>query len=343
MMTAYELQKEHLNVAIIDKGHLGGEASSAGGGILSSLTPWTEPEPAQQLYQWSQQQYPLLCEQLLNETAIDPEYLLSGMVVLHPPLDDSLRNWLAQQGDQAELLSQTDSVKILSQAESEIVWLANIAQVNPTKLIDALQQYLQQQGVEILEKNPARQMVVEDEKVVRIMTPREDLVAEHYVLAAGAWSGQDSFNANIIMKPVRGQMIRYDLADSLTDRILLDQRRYCIPRANNGLVVGSTLEDVGFDASTTETAKQQLMEFAESLFPELTGISPDAHWAGLRPDCSRDRPIIGQHAQIENLFINTGHFRNGILAAPASARVVTELVLRKQTIVDTTAFAHVIP
>jgi glycine oxidase len=104
--------------------------------------------------------------------------------------------------------------------------------------------------------------------------------------------------------------------------IVLQQGMYLIPRRDGHLLVGSTLEDVGFDKSTTNAARDMLLQRASVLLPALQSMPVVKHWAGLRPGSPDNIPAIGQHPRLENLYINSGHFRYGVTMAPASVEIL---------------------
>jgi glycine oxidase len=97
---------------------------------------------------------------------------------------------------------------------------------------------------------------------------------------------------------------------------------YLIPRRDGHLLVGSTVEDVGFDKSTTDEARETLLQRAVTMLPALRGMPLVKHWAGLRPGSPDNIPTIGRHFHLENLYINSGHFRYGVTMAPASVEVL---------------------
>ncbi len=114
---------------------------------------------------------------------------------------------------------------------------------------------------------------------------------------------------------------------------------YMIPRKDGLLLAGSTLEDVGFDPRTTETARAELHAKAAAILPELADLPILKHWSGLRPGTPENLPTIAAHPQIENLYLNTGHFRYGLTMAPGSAKIVAALICGEQPFLDPTPFA----
>ena len=161
------------------------------------------------------------------------------------------------------------------------------------------------------------------------------------VVTAGAWSGGllESIGVALPVEPVRGQMILFNAKPGIVNRVVLRDGKYVIPRRDGRVLAGSTLEYVGFNKQTTEQAKQQLADTAIDMFPALADAQIEHHWAGLRPGAPEGIPFIGEIPEIENLYINAGHFRNGLVLAPASVRLLTTLLLKQKTPVDPAPYA----
>jgi glycine oxidase len=109
----------------------------------------------------------------------------------------------------------------------------------------------------------------------------------------------------------------------------LDESHYLIPRRDGKILAGSTVEESGFDKMTTNEGFKTLQQFATTLMPKLKTVAIINHWAGLRPGTQHGVPYIDNHPEIENLSINAGHFRNGLVMAPASAQLMTDLILKR--------------
>jgi len=133
----------------------------------------------------------------------------------------------------------------------------------------------------------------------------------------------------LAVEPVRGQMIMYQTVPGLLRHITLDRGYYLIPRQNGLVLVGSTLEYVGFNKDTTATARAELQDRALALMPALADYDIVRHWAGLRPGTKDNIPFIGEHPKISGLFVNAGHFRNGVVMAPASAQLLVDCMLER--------------
>ncbi|HEY3486592.1 MAG TPA: FAD-dependent oxidoreductase, partial [Gammaproteobacteria bacterium] len=165
------------------------------------------------------------------------------------------------------------------------------------------------------------------------------------VIANGAWSGQllRQIGVNLDIRPIRGQMVLLQGAVGLLQHIVLQEGHYLIPRADGAIVAGSTVEDVGFDTATTEQALQDLKGFTMRIAPALAQLPVLKHWAGLRPGCGQGTPYIGAHPEIRGLYVNAGHFRNGIVMAPSSGELLASLMLDEKPSLDPTPYALMTP
>ena len=139
--------------------------------------------------------------------------------------------------------------------------------------------------------------------------------------------------------PVRGQMLLFQAEPGLLPHILYQDGVYLIPRRDGHIVVGSTVESVGFDKSTTESARQHLYTRAIQLLPELGNLAIIQQWSGLRPGAPDNIPTVARHPDIDNLFINAGHFRYGVTMAPSSAKLLTDLLLHRTPDIDPLPYA----
>ncbi|HIE55546.1 MAG TPA: FAD-dependent oxidoreductase, partial [Chromatiaceae bacterium] len=176
---------------------------------------------------------------------------------------------------------------------------------------------------------------------VRVITDSERFSAGKVVICAGAWSGHllKSLQPCPHIHPVRGQMLLFHARPGLIRHMMLEDNRYIIPRRDGRVLFGSTLEETGFDKATTDEARRELHRLATARFPALADYPLEAHWAGLRPFAPAGIPYIGVHPRHERLFVNTGHFRNGVVLSPASARLMADLVLGRRPILDPAPYA----
>ncbi|MFO8175020.1 MAG: FAD-dependent oxidoreductase, partial [Longimicrobiales bacterium] len=164
----------------------------------------------------------------------------------------------------------------------------------------------------------------------------EVIEGDAVVLAAGAWARQvEGLPRELPVWPVRGQMLRLIPREPLPWTLVCGHDgRYLVPRANNTLLVGSTMEDVGFDDRVTEEGRETLAEGAAVLIPALEQATVVEAWAGFRPMSADQWPILGPDPEMAGLFYAAGHGRNGVLYASLVGRSVAELVLNGHTEVE---------
>ena len=339
MMSAYFLSQEGLSVCLLERGETCRESSWAGGGIVSPLVPWQYPEAVSALVRWSQAYYPGLADTLLDETGIDVEWLQSGLLLLDVAPERGILEWAERnrcvlQAVEAAQLGMLEPGLGLEAGTSLL--LPDVAHNRKPRLGAAMRRSLTDRGVVIREDTEVTGFTVSGNRVRGVGTTRGEYPADRVVLAGGAWSGPllAMLDTDLPVKPVKGQMIQYRTSPGLLRHIVLYRDHYLIPRRDGLLLAGSTLEDTGYDKSTTADARRLLMQKATQLVPALGDCEVVRQWAGLRPGVSDGIPFIGSHPAYDGLFINTGHFRNGVVMAPASARLLADLMLGRESFID---------
>ena len=339
MLTARELVQKGMQVTLLERGKVGGESSWAGGGILAPLYPWRHPDAISDLAAWSQKFYPQLCESLIEVTGLDPEWTQSGLLILDALERNEAVQWSGRYNTRIEFL-QSEAVahtepQLAGRFESATL-LPELAQVRNPRLVSALRQDLALRGVTITEHVEVTALHMKDGHMAGVQTSSGKVSAELIVIAGGAWSGAILKELKITQDvvPVRGQMLLYYAVPGLLTHVIVSQGYYIIPRRDGHILVGSTVEHQGFDKSTTDEAAAELQQLAISLVPALGNHEIKRHWAGLRPGTASGIPYIGAHPYIDGLFVNTGHYRNGLLLGPASARLLSDIIMRDKPIVE---------
>jgi glycine oxidase len=311
MATAEALLKRGDSVTVLERGLLGQESSWAGGGILCPLCPWDYPDEVTQLALRGMALFGAMAESLHQTTGIDPEYQRCGMLVM-PPIDVQAANrWCAQHGFPVE-------------PRGDALFLPEVAQARNPRLLQALRARVEQMGGRIVEHCAVNEVMADSDHVKHLSTAQGNISANTYIITAGAWSKQllGEHALHVDIKPIRGQMLLFKFDTPPLPHIVLQDGLYLIPRKDGHLLVGSTLEDVGFDKSTTQDAHAMLLQRAIAILPSLKGMPVVMHWAGLRPASPGNIPTIGRHPRLQNLFINSGHFRYGVTMSPASVEVL---------------------
>jgi glycine oxidase len=333
LLTALQLQDAGLKVTVIERQNTGQESSWAGGGIISPLYPWRYSAAVTALASWSQQYYPNFVDDIKAKTGIDPELYNTGLLVLDTEDYSQARIWAEQYQVNLEYLNHLQAYEPqLNTKYQEGIWLPDISNVRNPRLLQALKQAVILSGIELLEHQEVKTLQEQDNKIIGVETEQGFIAANRVVVATGAWSA--NFIKNIDVKPVCGQMILFKTPPALISRMVLANDHYVIPRRDGYVLVGSTLEHVGFNKKTTTAAKEELKSIAFDLIPKLANYQVEKHWAGLRPSSPNGVPYIGKHPDIEGLYMNAGHFRNGIVLGLASARLLADIILERSPILD---------
>jgi glycine oxidase len=331
-MTALELTRRGHQVTIIERNQIAsqtsGESSWAGAGIVFPLLPWFYKDEVNQLALAGASLYPELCQQLSYETGIDPECIKSGMLI-QPPFDRELA------------LAWCVKNHVPIEQKGGDLLLQEVAQVRNPRLLQALKQWLIQHNVTLIEHTqlaPINEVQLEKAGQIDAWKANTGAVfeADKFVVTSGAWSfellKETSLKLNI--KPMRGQILLYQLPAQTLQHIVYKDGFYLVPRSDGYLVAGSSLEDVGFDTGTTEAMRLEMQAKAEAIMPSLKHAPVIKHWSGLRPGTPENVPTIAAHPSIKNLYLNTGHFRYGVTMAPASAQLVAALMLGETSKID---------
>lgn len=332
LTTAQALLREGYRVTLVERGVPGEEASWAGGGILSPLCPWDYHEAVTRLALASMNIFGESAAALHSATGIDPEYEPCGMLVLPPFAQVQAEQWCRQHqfplksASLAERLLPAD----LNQAlHGNALYLPTVAQVRNPRLIQALRAHVAALGCEILAHREVTGFATSGDRITGVESVQGRLKANAYIVAAGAWSSilLGELAGAIEVRPIRGQMLLYKFGVAPISHIVLRESLYVIPRLDGHVLVGSTLEDVGFDKSTTTEAKESILRQLWEIFPAWRKHDPVRHWSGFRPGSPDNIPTIGCHPHLTNLFVNSGHFRYGVTMSFASAEILLNEIL----------------
>lgn len=327
LSAALALLRRGGRVTLLERGEVGAESSWAGGGILSPLLPWDYVEALSTLALRSMTGYADWVGEIEARSGQAAEYWRCGMQVSGEARIDQALGWCEAHAMPAQrLLTRT----------GETLWLPEIAQVRNPRLVAALREAVVRMGGEIHTQCRVDAVVAQGARVVAVRTARGTFAADRFVLATGAWSGVaiPGLAAVPNIRPIRGQMLLFKLEPGALATIRYRKGLYLIPRRDGQVLVGSTLEDAGFDKTTDHAARRRLHAEAAGLLPALADLEPVQHWAGLRPGSPDNLPVIDRHPDFENLFVNAGHYRYGVTLAPASAELLVDLMDGNTPVLD---------
>jgi glycine oxidase len=340
LATAWRLARRGVSVTVIDRGALAGEASSHAAGMLAPITEASTPGPFLDLAMAGAARYPAFVGELKERTGVDPEYGQAGAI--HLAVDDEgaaaierTASWLQALSIQAEMLDGP-SVRLRERNVTPRVrgglYVPSEGSVTTPRLAEALAKAAAGARVRLLPWHSLAGVERQGNKAmaVRLVGPEADrLIAGRFLIAAGPWSAAvgNLFGVKIPVLPVRGQLIALDGDEAPIKHILLGGGIYLVRWQSGDLIVGSTEEHAGFVKETTAAGIAGLLNAAIGLVPMLADRAVRRTWACLRPGTPDRLPILGRVPGLDNVFVATGHFRNGILLTPITADLMADTIL----------------
>jgi glycine oxidase len=279
-----------------------------------------------------------LCAELAENTGIDPEWTNSGLLWLDAGEKEEALAWAATHGYGLQVL-EGEAIRAcepaVGEGQDEALWLPEVAQVRNPRLLQAARADVIRLGVTVCEGVEVSGFRTQGGVLKSIFTNEGERAATSALVAGGAWTGALLKETGIALpvKPMRGQMLLFKGPSGAVQRMVMKGERYVIPRRDGRVLVGSTLEDVGFQKETTAEAFADLRAAAIGIVSALADFPIELHWAGLRPGSPTGIPYIGEHPFVKGLFVNAGHFRNGVVLGLASCRLAADLILGRPPVV----------
>jgi glycine oxidase len=351
LSAAWRAAERGMRVCVVERDRAGAAASGVAAGMLAPVgeATWGE-EPLLALALASARIWPDFAANLETASGLPSTYDQAG--ALHVALDrdeaeELHRRWYLHErlGLDSEWLAPRFCRTLepgLSPSCAGGLHAPSEASVDPPALCAALAAALSASGGELIEGTEVTGLEVSGGAVagVRLADGRE-LAASAVVLAAGSWSSAAWLpeQTRPPVRPIKGQILTLrGAAEPVVGRIVAGERFYAVPRADGRLVIGATVEEMGFDTTVTAGGVHELLREAYRALPEIAEMELVASRAGLRPASPDNAPLIGPGA-IDGLILATGHFRNGVLLAPVTADAVAALLAAEQPPADLEAFA----
>jgi glycine oxidase len=343
LTTAYFLAREGAQVAVLDRGDFGQEASWAGAGILPPSNAERARTPFDRLRALSVSMFPKVSAELREQTGIDNGYLrCGGLEVLDPAHAAAEEEWRGA-GVSAQRLTALQVTALEPQVATTLgdVWhLPELAQLRNPRHLQALIAGCTAK-VRLLPQCPVLAVEAGGRRVTGVRTPNGVFHAGQVLLAGGSWTDAllEPLGCRAGIVPVRGQIALLHMQPVPVHCVLLCGSRYVVPRPDGRILVGSTEEWVGYDKRTTAAAIGELLSFAIKLVPVLGGAALERSWAGLRPGSRDGLPSLGPVPGWQNLFVAAGHFRHGIQLSAGTGLLMKELLLGQKTTLDCSPFS----
>lgn len=347
---AWELASHGFSVTLLEKALPGAEASSAAAGILGPEVENEGPGPLLELCRTSRLMYPEWIRRIQAESGVDTDFREGGSVELGFSeaefAERRKRRSFQLMSGQGEALDGLGCRELVSALGDEVhggIRFKSDAHVAPRALFRAMRIAAERKGVTIRSGAGVRGLDIPPGEPRRVrgvlLEDGTSLRADITVVAAGSWTPlvQGLPIAPGAIVPARGQVIELDAHFPRFDSVLFGAQIYMVPRSDGRVVVGSTLEFVGYAKAVTAGGVNHLLSGAIRLVPALADAELVGSWSNFRPYTPDQRPILG-NGGVEGLILASGHYRMGILLAPVTAQIVLDLARNHPARVDLTPF-----
>ncbi len=333
---AYFLRKMQVEVTLLERGELGGQASGAAAGLLAPLGPLSGPGPFADLVLAGFASLTSLVSELEESSGIKLGYEQTGAlrVVRNPKriahLQKRLHSWQTL-GLQLHWLTGEEARQrepLLAPDVCAAIYAPEESHIQATAVVQAFARAAKLLGANIYEQQEVSHLLTNNGRVTAVCTVQgETIVCNQIILASGAWTAHYAawLAVPLPIQPLHGQLLALPQTSSLLKHIIFGNAGYLVPRGTT-LLVGATKEDRGFDATVTDEATSWLYETAIQLIPALRESKIQASWAGLRPKTPDSHPIIGFLPPWENVLIAAGHNSVGVILSAITGQGIAEMI-----------------
>jgi glycine oxidase len=362
LAVAWRAVRAGIDVIVVERDRIGGGTTAVAAGMLA---PVSEAQPGEAemlgLNVASAAEYPAFVAELAADTALDPGYLRCGTLRVARDSDEAAeldralglraalkvpgRRLLASEARRLEP-SLAPTLRLAAEFPDDHA-------IDPRALTAALGDALRARGGEIREHAEVGEIVADGGAVAGVRLADGTVIgAARAVIAAGVWSGAiqcvggkrryatETSHAGSALRPVKGQIIslRDPAGPGLLERVLRLERAYVVPRGDGRYVIGATMEERGMDRTVTAGAVFELLREVGEVLPGIADWIVEELAAGLRPGTADNAPLIGA-GEPDGVYWATGHYRHGVLLAPITARLVTELLTGRPPAPELGSFA----
>ena len=319
LSTAYELNNQGYKVTIIDNNKIG-QASKSSGGILFPLSPWKNSKFMQDLCISGHSEYNNFFANLDLKDKEEIGYKKSNIIIFGENLKYAKEWYKKNNFISSEYYKNKLNLieKNIKHTHKDYLLIKNINLVNPNFLLDFYKKKLLNSGA-VFKKDNIKNLY----NFIKIS---ENNIYDFIIVAAGSWSNEILQKKHIGLKPIKGQLLYFRTNRKLINNVLLFDDYYVIPRKGNNVVVGSTLEDVGYENNITEEAKSYLKKSLLKIFLSDIDMKDVKYSFGFRPFSINDKPYICRDDKNKRIIYNFGHYRYGILTSISSAKIVSKYI-----------------
>lgn len=337
---AWRLAQAGMKVTVLDRSDPGAEASSAAAGMLAPASEMLTPRTFSELCVASRNLYPHFAAEIEESSGHHVAYRSDGslLVALNQELEEELAEVHRAQTAQGFALHRLTAAEVheraagLSPQVRSGLFVPGDHWVDNERLMRALLIACQRAGVRIEAGHAVHKLHTQGDHVASVTAGNHaGFMAKTYIVAAGCWSGDVTreLGMHVPIVPCRGQVMEFEAPREIPF-ILRAGIHYLVPRPERRVLLGTTAEYSGFEKVVTAKGLHSILEGTVRLAPQVSEFRFLRAWAGLRPDTADHLPVLG-YGEIANLVFATGHFRNGILLAPVTAEIITDLILKGST------------
>lgn len=338
---AYELSRRGVSVTLVEQGEWGGQASSAAAGMLAPLKEFALPGPMVELGMDSLRLYPQWAQELEACTAADVQLSLEGLVTvaLDEQESEELRAkylWQKEAGHDVHWLNGRELREVeplLTERAVAGIYSPGEGHINNRLLLRSLVTACRLQGVTLLAGCVVSGIAVKGGRVVGVETSSGPIRAGHTVIASGAWAGimMNRLDVAIPVRPVRGQVAAVSSVGVPLRTVIFGKSGYITPKKDGTIVIGATEDESGFRREVTLAGLASVLQGVMPYVPALHEAAFLEAWGGLRPATADGKPLLGPVPGWEGLSLAGGHFRNGILLSPVTAKRMADYLESGQT------------
>jgi glycine oxidase len=339
---AYQLCKAGVQVSILEREEIAAEASSAAAGLLAPDMVLTGPKAVADLFLASWSMTAEIIAEIEAASGTQVEYFQTGVlhVLTHTDDQSSLRGfaeiWQAQ-GSDVKWLTEDQVYQyepLLHHTFDAALYVPEAASIRPRLMTKAYAEAARKSGANFYEHTEVTGLQQDSGKVVGIQTDQgQTLRCDCVVIATGAWSAQIGswLGLTIPVFPARGQILSLRQPATPLKYTIIGNGVYIVPKIDNTIYVGATVEQAGFDKSKTAGGIAWLLSSAIQLVPKLEHAAIVDIWSGLRPWSQDSYPILGKAPGWENVILATGHGPGGFELSAITGKMVAELIITGQT------------
>ncbi len=319
LITAYELRKSGYKITVIES-QKSGQASKSAAGILFPINPWENKKNMQDLCITGHKEYNLFFNYFSKQEKEKIGFEKKDLLLFGEKINLA-KKWYK---DRKDIKSEFNNKKVntieknIKEHYKDFLKIPDINIINPEKFIIFLKNLLLKDGVRFSEEKV--------EKLDLFLKNKSSNYYDFIIISAGAWSKNILNKENIKLKPIKGQLLHIKSKKKLMENILIYKNYYIFQKKDNEIIIGSTLEDVGFEEGVTESAKDYLIKPLSEIFLDKFDILSLKQTYGFRPYSSQEEPYVCFDSNNSRVIYNFGHYRYGILSALPSAKIVNKLI-----------------